>query len=73
LTQKKLLPCQARWLEEITEFDFDISYLPGEENIVADALSHMYSNEPKGTVWALSEYIMAEEENVPPLGSSWVW
>lgn len=30
---------QARWLELISEFDFDIVYVKGKENRVADALS----------------------------------
>ncbi|KAJ3554430.1 hypothetical protein NP233_g12425 [Leucocoprinus birnbaumii] len=38
-TQKKLSPRQARWLEEIGDFDFEIVYIPGETNVVADALS----------------------------------
>jgi hypothetical protein len=64
-TQKKLSPRQARWLESISKFDFEVIYIPGESNVVADALSRMYSNEPKGTVRAISEYVTAEEENAP--------
>jgi hypothetical protein len=64
-TQKKLSPRQARWLETLSEFDFEVIYLPGEENVLADALSRMYSNEPVGTVRAASEYVSAEEENAP--------
>lgn len=30
---------QARWLGFIPEFDFDIDYVKGEENCVAEALS----------------------------------
>jgi len=29
----------ARWLATISEFDFDIRYIKGKENQVADALS----------------------------------
>jgi hypothetical protein len=64
-TQKKLSPCQARWLETLSEFDFEVIYLPGEENVLADALSRMYSNEPVGTIRAASKYVSAEEENTP--------
>ncbi|KAF9447434.1 hypothetical protein P691DRAFT_609894, partial [Macrolepiota fuliginosa MF-IS2] len=64
-TQKRLSPWQARWLEDISNFNFDIVYIPGNTNVVADALSRMYSDEPRGTVWAASEYVTAEEENTP--------
>jgi len=30
---------QARWLEVISEFDFDIVYVKGKKNCVADAVS----------------------------------
>jgi hypothetical protein len=56
LRQKNLSGRQARWCEKISEFDFDIVYVPGTENVVADALSRMYSNDSGGTVRAASEY-----------------
>jgi hypothetical protein len=37
--QPNLSRWQARWLETLQEFDFEINYLPGKENVVADALS----------------------------------
>jgi len=33
-----------RWKLKIQEFDFDIEYIPGEKNIVADGLSRFISN-----------------------------
>ena len=38
-TQPYLSPRQTRWAEMLQEYDFDIRYRPGKENIVADALS----------------------------------
>lgn len=64
-TQKKLSPCQACWLEVLGDFDFEITYIPGETTTVANALSRMYSDDPMGTVRAASEYVTAEEENTP--------
>lgn len=64
-TQKKLSPRQARWLEEISDFDFEIVHVPGVQNQLADALSRMYSDEPQGTVRAASEYASVEPENTP--------
>lgn len=64
-SQTKLSPRQTRWLEALSEFDFEITYLPGTDNVLADALSRMYCNEPKGTVRSASEYVSAEEEDSP--------
>jgi len=38
-TQPTLSPKEARWLDFLQEFDFEIHYLPGKKNVVADALS----------------------------------
>jgi len=56
LNQKNLSGRQARWLEKISSFDFEVVYVPGEENSVADALSRIYSNDAPGTVRSRSEY-----------------
>jgi hypothetical protein len=56
MKQKNLSGRQARWLEKISEFDFEVVYVPGTENVVADALSRLYSNDDSRTVRARSEY-----------------
>ena len=38
-TQNDLNMRQRRWIEVLQEYDFDIKYRPGKENVVADALS----------------------------------
>lgn len=38
-TQRDLNARQRRWSEFMSEYDFDISYIKGKENVVADALS----------------------------------
>jgi hypothetical protein len=65
MTQSKLSPRQARWLEALSEFDFHITYVPGADNVLADTLSRMYCNEPPGTVRAASEYVSMEEDDTP--------
>ncbi len=40
LNQKNLSGRQARWIEKISLFDFPVQYVPGEENVLADTLSH---------------------------------
>ena len=56
LNQKNLSGRQARWLEKISTFTFEVTYIAGSENVVADALSRIYSNDSSGTVRARSEY-----------------
>ena len=38
-TQPSLTPKQHRWLVGLVDFDFDIEYRPGRQNVVADSLS----------------------------------
>ncbi|KAF5353903.1 hypothetical protein D9756_007285 [Leucocoprinus leucothites] len=56
LKQQNLSGRQARWLEKMGEFSFEVIYVPGTENILSDALSCLYSNDGPGTMRALSEY-----------------
>ncbi|GJT13096.1 putative reverse transcriptase domain-containing protein, partial [Tanacetum coccineum] len=39
LDQKELNMRQRRWLELLTDYDYEIRYHPGKENVVADSLS----------------------------------
>jgi hypothetical protein len=39
-TQADLNMCQRRWIELIKDYDLEIHYHPGKENVAADALSH---------------------------------
>ena len=60
LKQKGLTGRQARWMEKLSEFDFEVMYVPGEQNTLADALSRMYSDDRPGTVRAPSEYTLSD-------------
>ena len=62
--QRVLSPRQHRWLDVLNEFDFEIEYIPGETNRFTDALSRIYSNEPKGTVRVESEYVNDVDEPI---------
>lgn len=57
LDQKDLSGRQARWLEKLAEFDFDVKYVPGVDNVLPDALSRMYEFDEPGTIRAPSEYL----------------
>src|SRR5882762_2077656 len=56
-TQKNLSPRQTRWLETLSDFDFTVEYIPGNTNVLADALSWLYSADTSGTVRAASEFV----------------
>jgi len=62
LDQRDLSGRQARWVEKLGDFDFEIRYLPGVENILPDALSRMYSYDALGMVRAPSEFTQHDEE-----------
>ena len=39
LTKAKLDACEQRWVAKLAPYQFDIKYIPGPKNVVADALS----------------------------------
>ena len=70
LNQKNLSGQQARWLEKISAFVFEIVYLARSENVVADALSHMYANDSPGTMCTMGEFTLHNvvDDNTVPDG-----
>jgi hypothetical protein len=63
LNQKNVSGCQARWLEKISSFIFQVEYTASNENVLADALSRMYSNDDPATIRARSEYTLFDIVN----------
>jgi hypothetical protein len=39
--QKELSKRQARWMEYLSQYEYTITYIPGEDNTVTDALSRL--------------------------------
>ena len=39
LSKPKLDACEQKWVSKLAPYDFDIRYIPGPKNVVADALS----------------------------------
>jgi hypothetical protein len=70
MNQKDLPGRLARWAVVLGEFDFTVQYLPGEHNILPDALSRMYNFDEPGTARAVSEYIECDVTSPPPAEAS---
>ena len=80
-TQPTLSNRQARWIEKLAEFDFEVKYLKGAENVVADALSRdaVVAAVSTVTVDSLLEKIKGKYENAEDkpkdveVGTDGVW
>ena len=46
---------QLRWMEFLSEFKFDITYIKGEQNVVADALSRRADHDTRSGTVAVAE------------------
>jgi hypothetical protein len=67
LKQRRLSGRQARWMEAFGNFSFKVIYIEGTENILANALSQLYSNDLPGTERSPSEYVQYDEDSPPPM------
>lgn len=64
-TQKDLSRRQARWQEYLSQYSYDIQYLPGPDNTIADALSrHPTFSATPGPLLAAS--VIARTTFLPP-------
>ena len=56
---KHLSGRQARWAEYLSRFDFEVVYVKGQYNIVADCLSRYYSTDVPGERHVDHQYVSA--------------
>ena len=69
--QKRLSSRQAQWMEFLAHFDYDITYVKGKTNLVADALSRYYENDewdksPDGSLYVNANiWLDPEGEDLP--------
>jgi hypothetical protein len=68
-SQEKLSPRQIRWHEYMSRFDFDITYVKGESNKIADVLSRYYESDTTLDIHAAYEYVRADQR-IDPTGST---
>ncbi len=66
-TQSHLTGCQMRWMDYLSRFDFDITYIKGENNKVADCLSRYYESDERDKAHSIHEYVTADSR-IDPTG-----
>lgn len=59
-TQARLSSRQTRWMDYMSRFDFDITYIEGKKNKVADALSRYYEFDTWDEVHSFMDYVHAD-------------
>jgi hypothetical protein len=64
-TQSRLSNRQQRWMEYMSKFDFDITYVKGEYNKVADCLSRYYESDTSVDIHDFSNYARADRKLDP--------
>jgi hypothetical protein len=66
-TQISLSPHQRQWMDYMSRFDFDITYVKGELNKVADCLSCYFKNDTMDKAHEVHDYVRVDTE-MDPLG-----
>ena len=64
-TQARLSNRQHRWTDYMARFDFDITYVKGEYNKVADCLSRYYESDTAADVHEYHEYVQVDRKLDP--------
>ena len=64
-SQGQLSSRQRRWMEYMSRFDFDITYVKGEYNKVADCLSRYYESDTNLDVHSPTDFVQADRRIDP--------
>lgn len=61
-TQQTLSKRQSRWMEVLADYDYELAYIPGKKNAVADAMSrYSFASEPVMAVCGISTTSLSNE------------
>lgn len=71
-TQRKLSSRQSRWMEYLSRFNFDIEYVKGVSNKVADSLSRYYQSDTADDNHPPYDYVNADVQ-LDPEGEDLPW
>jgi hypothetical protein len=66
-TQINLSHHQQRWMDYMSRFDFDITYVKGELNKIADCLSRYFESDATNETHEVHKYVRADTR-IDPLG-----
>ncbi|GLB37195.1 putative DNA RNA polymerase [Lyophyllum shimeji] len=66
-TQSNMTPRQRRWMEYMSKFNFDITYVKGDLNKVADCLSRYYESDTAQDVHNVYDYVNVDAR-IDPTG-----
>lgn len=69
MMQWELSQCQARWQEFFGQYDFNIEYIPGEDNTITDALSQLppENDSVPSYAWQTQHMPMAIGKDIKPI------
>ena len=71
-TQKRLSSRQMRWMEYLSRFDYDIQYVKGSSNKVADSLSRYYQSDMEDDLHPPYDFVNADIQ-LDPEGEDLPW
>jgi len=66
-TQSSITARQRRWMDYLSRFNFDITYIKGDLNKVADCLSRYYKSDNTQDIHMYDEYVHADT-HIDPAG-----
>ena len=71
-TQRRVSSCQMQWMEYLSRFDFDIQYVKGSSNKVADSPSQYYQSDTEDDTHPTYNFVNADSQ-LDPEGEDLPW